>query len=126
MNDDDDPLKSLLEDLEKLHEWIMMPFNQIYQLNHLLIWIAKLSHLLLSLMMMISSPKLLKRRMKRAKLIKMMKKVRDQRLLQLMKLKTRWKRCKTFRGEEILSLLLNMESLLVLEQIDTLKQSVVN
>ena len=26
--------------------WIMTPFNQIYQLNHLLIWIVKLSHLL--------------------------------------------------------------------------------
>ena len=55
--------------------WIMMSFNQIYQLNHLLIWIVKLSDQLLSLMMMISSPKLLKGRMKRAKMIKMMKKV---------------------------------------------------
>ena len=83
VNDDDDPFKSLQEDLEKL-SWIMMPFNQIYRLNHLLIWIVKLSHLLLSLIM-ISSPKLLKERMKRAKMIKMMKKVCHQRILQLMK-----------------------------------------
>ena len=32
----------------------------------------------------------------KAKMIKMMKKVRHQRVHQLMKLKTRWKRCKTF------------------------------
>ena len=81
MSDDDDLFKGLQEDLEKLHELIMIPFNQIYQLNHLLIWIVKLSDLLLSLMMMISSPKLLKGRMKREKIIKMMKKVRHQRVL---------------------------------------------
>ena len=74
--------------------WIMMPLKQIYQLNHLLIWIVKFTHLLLSLMM-ISLPKLLKGWMKRVKGIKMMKKVRHQRILQLMKLKTTWKRCKT-------------------------------
>ena len=76
--------------------WIMMPFNQIYQLNHLLIWIVKLSHLLLSLMMMTSTPKLLHWRMKGANMIKMMNKVHRQCVLQLMKCKTRWKRCNTF------------------------------
>ena len=96
VNDDDDPFKSLQEDLEKLHELDNDTFNQIYQLSHLLIWIVKLSHRFLSLMMMISLPKLLKGRMKRAKMIKMMKTVRHQRVLQLMKLKTPWKRCKTF------------------------------
>ena len=77
VNNDDDPFKSLQEDLEKLHELDnAMLFNQIYQLNHLLIWIVKLTHLLLSLMMMISSPKLLKVKMKRAKMIKTVMKVR--------------------------------------------------
>ena len=97
VNDDGDSFKSLQKDLERLYELDnAMLFNQIYQLNHLLIWIVKLTHLLLSLMMMISSPKLLKGRMKRAKMIKMMKKVRHQRVLQLMNLKTRLKRFKKF------------------------------
>ena len=95
VNDDDDPFKSLQGDLEKLHELDNDAFNQIYQLTHSLIWIVKLSHLL-SLMMIVSSPKLLKGRMKRAKMIKMMKKVRHQRVLQLMKLKMQWKHCKVF------------------------------
>ena len=95
VNDDNDRFKSLQEDLEKLHELDNYAIQPISQLNHLLIRIVKLSHLL-SLMMMISSPKLLQGRMKRAKMIKMMRKVRHKRVLQLMKLKTRWKRCKTF------------------------------
>ena len=98
--------------------WIIMPFNQINQLIHFLIWILKLPRLLLSLMIMISSPKLLKGTMKRAKMIKMMKKVSHQRtrpstnevedafetLQHLSMFST--------RGDEIRSLILNMESLL--------------
>ena len=94
VNDDDDPFKSLQEDLEKLHELdTIQPNISAESFPDLDI---KLLHLLFSLMTIISSPKLLKGRMKRAKMIKIMKKVGHQRVLQLMKLKMRWKRCKTF------------------------------
>ena len=107
--------------------WIIMPFNQINQLIHFLIWILKLPHLLLSLMIMISSPKLLKGTMKRAKMIKMMKKVSHQRVHQLMKLKTHSKRCNTFPCSvraETNSFPYTEHGKLV-EQIDNFKQSVV-
>ena len=96
MNDDYDPFKSLQRTFGNCMSWIMMSFNQIFQVNHLLIWIVKLSHLVLSLMMVISLLKLLKGRMKRVKMIKMMKNVRHQHVFQLMKSKTRWKRCKAY------------------------------
>ena len=95
MNDDDDLFKSLQEDLEKLHELD----NDAIQPNLSAKSFADLDSEVVTSAFFSNdddnSPKLLKGRMKRAKMIKMMTKICLQRVLQLMKLKTRWKRCKT-------------------------------
>ena len=95
VSDDDDPFKSLQEDLEKLHELD----NDVIQPNLSAESFADLDSEVVTSASFFNDDniiKLLKGRMKRAKMIKMMKKVRYQCVLQLMKLKTRWRRCKTF------------------------------
>ena len=96
VKDDDDPFKSLLEDLEKLHKLD----NDAIQPNISAESFTDLDSDVVTSASFSSDDDIITQviegRMKSAKMIKMMKKGRHQRVLPLMKLRPRLKRSKTF------------------------------
>ena len=96
VNDDDDPFKSLQKDVDKLHELD----NDAIQPNLSAEWFADLDSEVATSASSFNDDdiiaEVIEGEMKRAKMIKMIKKVPHQRVHQLMKLKTCLKRWKTF------------------------------